>query len=332
MALPDALIAPTADPALERTLRANLAARVPPGGRFGQLAEVAVRLGLIQRSAAPRFVQPSLHLFAADHGLAVDGAGRAWSVPTSQRAMLALQGRLPSALLARLHGLSLAVVDCGMADDLPAHPMLQTRKVAHGSRNPRIGPAMSREQVQSALRVGMELAEAHPGNAMAVAAIGQGAPEVGALLLARLDDTPVDALLHPYTDPGVHQAAQAALSRHPASPDPIDALAALGGHDIATMAGALLAGAARRRLLLVDGLAACAALRVASRLAPAITDYVLFCRSSDSPGLDTALRGFQAGALLELGLDSLDGEGATLAWPLVRSAAALLSDGHDLPR
>ncbi|RVT86321.1 nicotinate-nucleotide--dimethylbenzimidazole phosphoribosyltransferase [Inhella crocodyli] len=331
MALHESLITPTANPELEQQLRAQLVRRVPPAGGFGQLTEVAVRLGLVQRSATPRFRDPSLILFAADHGLAVDGVGQTWRCPTSERAMLALQSRLSSAMLARLHGLQLQVVDCGMADDLPYHPKLWVRKVAHGSRNARMGPAMSKEQMQSALRVGMELAEAHPGNAMALAAIGQGATEVGALLLSRLEALPLERLLHPYTDPGVHQALNLALSRHPVGMDPLDALATLGGHDIAVMVGAMMVAASKQHLVLVDGMAACAALRVAASLAPPVTDYVLFCRSSDDPGLDAALASFRAGALLELGMNTLDGNGACLAWPLVRSAAALLADGYDLP-
>ena len=331
MALYESLITPTANPELEQQLRAQLGRRVPPSGGFGQLTEVAVRLGLVQRSTTPRFRDPSLILFAADHGLAVDGAGQGWRCPTSERAMLALQSRLSSAMLARLHGLQLQVVDCGMADDLPYHPKLLVRKVAHGSRNARLGPAMSKEQMQSALRVGMELAEANPGNAMALAALGQGATEVGALLLSRLEALPLDRLLHPYTDPAVCQALGMALSRHAASLDALDTLAALGGYDIAVMVGVLMVAASRQQLVLVDGMAACAALRIAATLAPAITDYVLFCRSSDDPGMDAALASFRAGALLELGMNTSDGNGACLAWPLVRSAAALLADGYDLP-
>ena len=65
---------------------------------------------------------------------------------------------------------------------------------------------------------------------------------------------------------------------------------------------------------------------VASRIAPAVTDYCVYCRSHSHQGLDHALRQFQASALLELGMESTDGTGATLSWPLVRSAAALLTE------
>jgi nicotinate-nucleotide--dimethylbenzimidazole phosphoribosyltransferase len=65
---------------------------------------------------------------------------------------------------------------------------------------------------------------------------------------------------------------------------------------------------------------------VAARNAPAVTDYCVYCRSHSHQGLDQALALFHASALLELGMESTDGTGATLAWPLVRSAAALLTE------
>ncbi|MEO5733588.1 MAG: nicotinate-nucleotide--dimethylbenzimidazole phosphoribosyltransferase, partial [Rubrivivax sp.] len=123
-----------------------------------------------------------------------------------------------------------------------------------------------------------------------------------------------------------------AFGRHRKVDDPIEALAALGGFEIAVMVGVMLVAASKRHLLMVDGMPACAALVVAARIAQPVTDYCVFCRSHTHLGLDQALNLFRASALLEMGLESTDGTGATLAWPLVRSAAALLSevaDGED---
>ena len=83
---------------------------------------------------------------------------------------------------------------------------------------------------------------------------------------------------------------------------------------------------------MIDGIAACAALLVASRIAAPVTDYCVFCRSHSHSGLDRAMSVFDASALLELGLECIDGTGATLAWPLVHASAALLtevSEGED---
>ena len=105
-----------------------------------------------------------------------------------------------------------------------------------------------------------------------------------------------------------------------------EVLAAFGGFEMAMMVGVMLVASSKRHLVMVDGMPACAALMVAARIAPAVTDYCVYARSHSHQGLDQAFALFHASALLELGMESTDGTGATLAWPLVRSAAALLSE------
>ena len=117
-----------------------------------------------------------------------------------------------------------------------------------------------------------------------------------------------------------------AQGRHKDVTDPVEVLAAFGGFEIAVMVGVMLVAGSKRHLIIADGMSACAALMVASRIAPAVTDYCVYCRSHSHQGLDQALGLFHASALLELGMESIDGTGATLAWPLVRSAAALLTE------
>ena len=330
MPIHESLISPTANPELERQLRERLARHASISGGFGQLEALALRLGLMQNTLTPRFRDPVLALFAADHGLAVDGLPLPYGRSSQDQALLALQSRLPAAVIARLHGLQLLVVDCGLADELAPHPKLLLRKVAHGTRNARIGLAMNPTQVQSALRVGMEMADAMSGNAIVLAGMGQGSVESAALVLARLDSRKLSELLPKDAPPQLHELLEATLARHRDALEAMDTLAAFGGFEIAVMVGALLVGASKRQLLIIDGLAACAALRVAASIAAPVTDYVMFCRSNQDPGIDTALRGFKAGALLELGLSTTDGMGGALAWPLIRSAAALLSEVHDL--
>ena len=98
---------------------------------------------------------------------------------------------------------------------------------------------------------------------------------------------------------------------------------------VGVMVGVMLMAASKRHLLMIDGLPACAALMLAARIAQPVTDYCVFTRSHGHRGLDQALNLFRASALLELGMQSTDGTGATLAWPLVRCAASLLTDVAD---
>jgi nicotinate-nucleotide--dimethylbenzimidazole phosphoribosyltransferase len=335
MSIHQSLISPTANPELERALRERIERSAALSGGLGELEPLAVRLGLIQNTLTPRFRDPTLALFAADHGLAVDGIGKLQGRTTREQALLALQNRLPCAVFARLQGMQLSVVDCGIAESLPPHPRLLARKIAHGTRNSRVGQAMSMEQAHAGVRVGMEISDNLSGNVLACAALGQGADEAGALILSRLVDMPVRELV--VSGPDMRQddlahllvVLHSAQGRHRDVSDPMEVLAAFGGFETAVMVGAMLVGASKRHLILVDGVAACAALKVAAMIAPPVTDYAVFCRSKTHRGLDEAFALFHASALLELGMEAADGTGSALAWPLIRSAAALLTEVRD---
>jgi len=329
------LIAPTSNPLLEQALLAKLARREPTQGGLGELEPVAVRLGLLQHSLRPRFRDPQLVIFAADHGLAVDGIHAAPGRQTDDMVQQILAGQQPVAVFARLQGLALSVVDCGVASQLASHERLVQRKIAHGTRNARVGNAMSLEQAHAAIRAGMEIGDTLRGNLLACAGLGVGAHESAALVLARLTDTPVRELMvsgpqmHPELLAHLMIVVQGAQGRHRDVSDAVEVLAAFGGFETAVMVGAMLVAASKRHLIMVDGIAACAALMVASRITESVTDYCVFCRSTTHQGLDRALSLFQASALLELGLDATDGTGACLSWPLVNSSAALLSELAD---
>ena len=336
------LIAETSNPLLAQALLATLQSRPHGGGRLGELEAIALRAGLVQNTPKPRFHEPQLVLFAADHGLAVEGLPVPPAGRTDEQVAGVLGGRHPVAAFARQAGLGLTVIDCGMANPLPAQDGLLQRKIAHGTRNCRLGAAMSVEQAQAAIRAGMEIGDALRGNAVACAGLGLGSAEAAALVLSRLTSTPVQDLLSaedPRADAATVAAqqahlmllAQAAQGRHREVIDPVEVLAAFGGFETAVMVGVMLLAASKRHLLLVDGLAACAALWVAARIAEPVTDYVVFCRSSPHPGLTRALTLLQGRPLLDIGLDALDGTGACLSWPLVRSAAAALTDMADGP-
>ena len=338
MAVSRSLIAPTSNPLLERSLLEKLQRRVDATGSLGELEPLAVRLGLMQNSLKPRFRDPQLLVFAADHGMAVDGIVAPARRQTHEQVHQLLTGQLPLAVFARIQQIALTAVDCGVAEEIAAHDRLLMRKIAHGTRNARVTDAMSLEQAHAAMRAGMEIGDSLRGNLLICAGIGVGSHLSAALVLSRLCDSPVRDLLVSGAQMDHDQLAhllviaQGAQSRHRDITEPVQVMAAFGGFEIAMMVGVMLVAASKRHLLMVDGMAACAALMLAARIAPPVTDYCVFCRSHGHRGLDNALHLFRASALLELGMESTDGTGATLAWPLVRSAAALLTevaDGED---
>ena len=326
------LVTPTSSPQLEKALREKLSRRNEAGGSLGELEPLAIRLGLMQDTLTPVLHDPQLLLFAADHGLVVDGICEAGVRSTHETVQLVLDQQLPLAVFARAQGLAVTVVDCGMAQNLPPHERLLMRKIAHGTRNARVSHAMSIDQAHAAIRAGMEIGDSLRGNLVALAGVGLGSAESAALVLSRLADLPLRDLvsrgtaMNPEILSHLLSLLQSAQSRHRDVQDPVEVLAAFGGFETGAMVGVMLVAASKRHLVMIDGITACAALLIASRIAPAVTDYCVFCRSTPHAGLDMALQAFQASALLDLGLDTMDGTGACLVWPLVQAAAALLAD------
>ncbi len=335
MSLNRSLISPTSNPLLERALIEKLQRRCETSGNLGELEPVSVRLGLMQNTLKPRFREPQLVIFAADHGLAVEGIHATQPLQTHEQVQQILTGRLPVSVFARIQGLEASVVDCGLANAIAPHEHLMARKIAHGTRNTRVGPAMALEQAHAAIRAGMEIGDSLRGNMVACAGLGVGSHEAAALVISRITQTSLRELI----TTGTHQDADflahamqvllSSHSRHRDVTDPVEVMAAFGGFETAVMVGVMLVAASKRHLIMVDGMAACAAMMVASQIASSVTDYCVFCRSQAHRGLDQALSLFNATALLELGLDTIDGTGACVSWPLIRSAAALLTDVAD---
>lgn len=340
------LITSTTRPSLEQALQLKLARRGGGTGRHGELETLAVRLGLMQNRLRPRLRQPQLLLFAGDHGLAVDVAATE-GISTAGLVADLIASRVPLTVFAHQQGMNLQIVDSGLATPLKGQPGVLLRKIAHGTRNCRVTQAMSMDQVNAAIRAGMEITETLAGNALGCAGLGVGGTEAAALIISRLTKLTLTEILRPRdvdlrssgmtggNSNNTNAAAdfelqlanlQAAQTRHANCEDPVEVLAAFGGFEIAMMVGAMLAAAHKRHLIMVDGIAACAALLVATRIGGPLPDYCVFCRSTGHPGLDAVLAGFQATALLELGLEAIDGTGITLTWPLLAAAAALLSD------
>ncbi|WP_341911829.1 nicotinate-nucleotide--dimethylbenzimidazole phosphoribosyltransferase [Polaromonas sp. YR568] len=325
-------IEPTADAALAARLQHKIDQKTKPLGALGQLEALALQLGLIQHSEAITFQSPQMVVFAADHGIAGEGVSAFPQAVTVQMVGNMLAGGAAINVFARQHGFALQVVDAGVAADLPDHPQLQQRKIAPGTHNLCEGPAMSLAQVHAALQAGMDVLRGLPGNVVAFGEMGIANTSPAALLLARLAGRPISEVVGRGTGLDDAQLAHKqavltrALARHADVREPLAVLAALGGFEIAMMAGAMLQAASERRVVLVDGFIASAAALVACALLPAVKDYLVFCHRSAERGHHLLLAHLQVTPLLDLDMRLGEGTGALLAWPLLQSAALFMAE------
>jgi len=319
-------------PALARALQHKIDQKTKPLGSLGRLEALALQLGLILGSEMPALTAPQLVVFAGDHGLAARGVSAYPSDVTWQMVENFLAGGAAVSVLARQHGIALTVVDCGVRHDFAPRPGLRDCKIAPGTADASLVPAMSAEQCAQALAHGAALVKQLPGNTLLLGEMGIGNTSAASLLLARLGGLDIADCTGAGT--GLDQPAVArktdvlreVLLRHEGVAEPLAALAALGGFEIAAMVGAVLQAASERRVIVVDGFITSAAVLVAQRLAPHVTQRCVFAHRSGERGHALMLAELQAHPLLDLGLRLGEGSGGALAWPLLASACAILRE------
>ena len=327
------------DVALGAALQQQLDDKTKPVGSLGRIETLARRLGEILGQTQPQLVQAQLLVFAADHGLARQGVSAYPSDVTWQMVENFLAGGAAVSVLARQHGIDLTVIDCGVAHDFasrpplaPGRPQLLVRKIAHGTADSARQRAMTQAQCLQAIANGRELVRSLPGNVVLLGEMGIGNTSAAAMLLARLSGADITHCTGAGTGldaPAIVRKTAVltqVLQRHADAVEPLDALEAFGGFEIASMVGAVLQAALERRVVLVDGFIAGAAVLVAHALEPAVLQRCVFAHRSDERGHALMLQHLKVVPLLDLGLRLGEGSGAALAWPLLQSACLLLRE------
>lgn len=323
------------DDALRPALQAAIDDKTKPLGALGRLESLALQLGLILGTARPALQRPTVIVFAADHGVADAGVSAYPAEVTAQMVQNFLAGGAAINVFSRQHGIALEIVDAGMRVPLAAAPGLVNCRIADGTRNFAVEPAMTAEQAAAAMTAGMArvLRHAQQGcNVIGFGEMGIANTSAAACLMQRLTGLPLEECIGRGTgldDAGLarkREVLERALALHAGAQAPLEVLATFGGFEIAMMAGAFLAAAASRMVILVDGFIASAALLVAQRLDPNVLQYCVFTHCSHERGHRALLQHFGAEPLLALDLRLGEGTGAALAWPLVASASAFLNE------
>jgi len=323
---------PPADAGLQQRLRHRIDRKTKPLGALGRLESIAERVGLVQGTDRPVLCDPQMIVFAGDHGIASRGVSAYPSDVTWQMVENFLAGGAAVSVLARQHGLTLTVVDAGVNHTFAPRPGLLDRKVAAGTADMLAGPAMTAAQLDQALQAGGDVVRNLPGNAVLLGEMGIGNTSSASLLLAMLTGEDLAACTGRGTgldDDGLARKRALlaeAMIMHRGATDPFALMAAVGGFEIAMIAGAALQAAAERRLVVVDGFIAGAAVLWASRLAPALSGSCIWAHSSAEPGHRLMTQHLGVVPLLDLGLRLGEGSGAALAWPLIVSAVRILNE------
>ena len=333
---------PETDHAAMRAAAERQAQLTKPAGALGLLEEVAVRLAGVfgQPTPDPRGV--AVLVAAGDHGVAAEGVSA--YPPEVTPAMVANfladtpagPGGAAVNALARHLGARVYVLDAGVNADLPEHPRLRRAAVRRGTRNLRRESALTRREVTALILAGAELAREAIRNGADLIVPGEmgiANTTAASALTARLLDLPPGAVTGRGT--GVDDARLAhkvtvvsdALARGASDPaDPLGVLADLGGTEIAAMTGMMLAAAAERRAVVLDGFVEGSAALVAVALQPRLRGFLFAAGLCAEVGHAAQLSALGLKPMFELGLRLGEGTGGVLAAPWLIAAAATLRE------
>ena len=307
------MVTPIANVELETRIRQRLDSLTKPPGSLGRLEELALQVGLVQGTDRPVVGRKAMLLFCADHGVVEEGVSPYPQEVTRQMVENFKSGGAAITVLCRQYGIEPVIVDVG---------------VGRPTRNFAREAAMSREQAQSAIEAG--IAHAAQGDVLGAGEMGIGNSTSAAALLCAFTGTDPQEAAGRGTgldDAGVARKADViarAIALHrPDSHDPLGVLAALGGFEIAAIAGLIVGAARSRHVVVLDGFISCSAALVARAIEPASLDYVVYSHRSAERGHRKMLAALGARPLLDLDMRLGEGTGAAIGISLVEAAVRL---------
>jgi nicotinate-nucleotide--dimethylbenzimidazole phosphoribosyltransferase len=321
---------------VEAAARRAMDQKTKPPGSLGVLEALAVRLAVVQGTLQPEVERGRIVVFAADHGVAAEGVSAYPQVVTGEMVRNFARGGAAVNVLARAAGLQVEVVDAGVAAELGDVPGIVHASVRRGTRNLAAEPAMTADEAGAAMDAGR--AAARRAAADGVRALGLGEMGIGnttsaAALLSALTGAAPELTVGRGTgvdDDGVRRkraVVARALALHAGTlADARGALAAVGGLEIAAIAGAALEAPAHGMAVVADGFISTVGVLAAARMDPSIAPALFFAHRSAERGHGVALDALGARPLLELDLRLGEGTGAALAIPLLRAAARVLCE------
>lgn len=308
-----------------------------PHWALGRLMDLAADLAGITRSMDPPVKPRTVVTMAGDHGVVAEGVSAYPQEVTAQMVRNFVHGGAGINALAAQSHTDVTVVDMGVAgdlSDLTASGAIVSRRIAAGTENMAVGPAMSRGQAVRCLEAGIELAEqmAATHAVFGTGEMGIGNTTPSTAVVAAITGAPIAELTGRGT--GIDdrklahktQVIEKALHvNRPDSSDALDILAKVGGFEIGGIAGLILGAAAHRKPVVVDGFISTAGALLAQKLKPEAADYMIMAHRSVEPGHAAMHRALGKEPLLDLSLRLGEGTGAALAMNLLDAAVAVLT-------
>ena len=309
-----------------------------PKGSLGRLEELAMQISLIQQTLEPSLAHPCHLLLGGDHGIEREGVSVSPREVTWQQMINFSQGGGGVNMFCRQHGFNLRIVDVGVDYDLSNIPGIINRKIARGTNNFLYEPAMSEEEFNRAIQVGVDLVDecfAEGCRMLSIGEMGIANTSPSSIWMSLFGDIPLKECIGAgagLNNEGIRHKYEVllnALNNYRSmipQPSAISPLAYFGGFEMIATIGAMLRAAELHLVILVDGFIMTACALAAIRLYPATQDYMIFTHCGDESGHKMMLDIVDANPLLHLGLRLGEGTGALCAFPIVDSAVRMMNE------
>ena len=307
-----------------------------PPGSLGRLEELSIQLAGITGKEIPTIKDKVIITMAGDHGVVAEGVSAFPQEVTPQMVLNFLNGGAAINVLAKHVGARITVVDMGVAVDMKPHPMLVVKKIASGTANMTVGPAMTRKQAEQAILAGVEVVEAEIEKGLDIVGtgdmgIGNTTPSAAiAAALTGIQPAKIAGRGTGVDDEGMKRkidAIERALEiNEPDAKDGLDVLAKVGGFEIAGLVGVILGAAAHRKPVMVDGFISTAAAMVAVTIAPAVRPYLISAHRSQEYGHSQMVEWLGLKPLVDLDFRLGEGTGAAIGISFAEVACKILAE------
>jgi nicotinate-nucleotide--dimethylbenzimidazole phosphoribosyltransferase len=309
--------------------------KTKPLGSLGMLEQLAIQICTVQNTLRPELKNPTILVFAADHGIALSGVSAYPAEVTPQMVLNFLNGGAAINVFCRQHHINLKVIDAGVNFDFEPHTKLINAKIAKGTKNFLTETAMTDEQLKYCFAKSKEIVEttyADGCNIIGFGEMGIGNTSSASMLMSALCELPIEDCVGRGTGLDDKQLIhkidilKKAQANHPKPQGAREALQFFGGFEIAQICGAMLTAYERNMLILVDGFIATSAFLCAFHINPKIMSNAILCHQSDEQGHQKMLNYLNAKPILSLGMRLGEGTGCAVAYPIIQSAINFMNE------
>ncbi len=320
---------------IEDALQYKINTKTKPLKALGRLEEIALKIGKIQHTESPKLSNPTIIVFAGDHGIAIKGEVNPYPQEvTAQMVYNFLNGGAAINVFCKQNNIDLKIVDAGVNHTFDKIAGLIDAKIDFGTKNYQNEPAMTPDQCTDAIETGANLIADTYNNGCNIIGFGEmgiGNTSSASLLMSHYTGIPIEKCVGAGTglNPEAIKQKQRILSEAYTNYDSSkhkDVLAYYGGFEIAMITGAILKAAELKMTIIIDGFIVTAALLAAHHYQPEVLDYCIFAHTSGEKGHKKMLSFLKSKPLINLKMRLGEGTGVAVAYPIIATAVSFLNN------